>query len=243
MFTILRKELNAFLYSLTGYLVMGVFLLASSLFLWIFPGTYNIPDSGYASIDPLFMLSPWLFMFLMPAITMRSFAEEIRTGTLELLLTKPIGIWQLISGKYLATIALLGLCLIPTLISYYAVAELGAPQNNVDTGAMWGSYIGLLLLGAAYGAIGIFASAITSNQIVAFVIGVFLSFFFYVGFESLSSLHLFGIADYVFIKMGMNEHYISLSRGVIDSRDMIYFLSLILLFLVGSKILIEHRRR
>lgn len=243
MLVLFRKELSTFLFSLTGYLVMGIFLIVISLFLWVFPGTYNIPDSGYASLDPLFILAPWLFMFLVPAITMRSFAEELRTGTMELLLTKPIGIWQIISGKYLASLVLLIFTLLPTLVYYYSISNLGAPPYNVDTGAMWGSYAGLILLGSAFTAIGTFVSTLNSNQLIAFIAGVFLNFFLFVGFESLSSLQLFGIADHFFIKMGMNEHYISLSRGVIDSRDVLYFLSVVIFFLVLTKVSVERRQR
>jgi ABC-2 type transport system permease protein len=242
MWYLFKKELGTFLHSLTGYLVMGIFLLVTSLFLWVFPGTFNLPDAGYASLDPMFILAPWMFVFLIPAITMRSFSEEFRTGTIELLLTKPITLWQVIGGKYLASVVLLLLCLIPTLFYFYALSVLGAPKNNVDTGAMWGSYAGLLLVGAAYAAIGIFASSVTSNQIIAFIAGVFLNFFMFVGFESISSLKLLGIADHIFIKLGMNEHYISLSRGVIDTRDVLYFASITAIFLIITKLSVELRK-
>jgi len=242
MLVLLQKEINDFLNSLIGYMVIIIFLVVVGLFLWVFPGEYNILDSGYANIDSLFILAPWVFMFLAPAVTMRMFSEEQRNGTIELLLTKPLSEWQIVWSKYLAGVLLVMFSLLPTLIYFLTVSELGLPKNNVDTGAMWGSYIGLFFLASAFISIGIFASSISSNQIVSFVIALFLCFFSYVGFESLSSLELFGIADHVILKLGVNEHYISLSRGVIDSRDILYFLSLISLFLMLTKVKLDSRK-
>lgn len=242
MLVLLRKEINDFLNSLIGYMVIIIFLLVVGLFLWVFPGQYNILDAGYANIDALFVLAPWVFMFLAPAITMRMFSEETRNGTIELLLTKPLSEWNIVWSKYLAGVLLVMVALIPTLIYYYTVSVLGVPKFNVDTGAMWGSYIGLFFLASGFVSIGIFASSISNNQIVSFVLAVFLCFFVYVGFESISSLELFGIADHIILKLGVNEHYISLSRGVIDSRDVIYFLSLIALFLMLTKLKLDSRK-
>jgi ABC-2 type transport system permease protein len=210
--------------------------------MWIFPGEFNTLENGYANIDSLFMLAPWVFMFLAPAVTMRMFSEEQRTGTIELLLTKPVNEWQIIFSKYLAGVILILITLLPTLFYYFTVSELGSPQWNVDTGAMWGSYLGLLFLSAGFTAIGIFASSISSNQIIAFILGVFLSFFCFVGLESLSSLELLGIADYIILKLGINEHYISMSRGVIDSRDVLYFVALIGSFLWFTKLKLDSRK-
>ena len=242
MLTLFFKEINSFIHSLTGYIVVIIFLAAIGLFLWIFPGTYNILEAGYSNIDPLFVLAPWVFMFLAPAITMKMFAEESRTGTIEILLTKPVSEWQIILAKYFAGVSLLVLSLIPTLFYFYSVSVLGAPQYNVDTGAMWGSYIGLIFLGAGFIAIGVFASSLSNNQIVAFILAVFLSFICYVGFESLSSLEVFGLADHLILSLGINEHYISLSRGVIDTRDILYFLGLVALFLLFTKTKLESRK-
>ncbi|UTW61145.1 gliding motility-associated ABC transporter permease subunit GldF [bacterium SCSIO 12741] len=242
MVTLLRKEISGFLNSLIGYIVMIIFLLAVGLFLWVFPGSYNLLDAGYANIDSLFVLAPWVFMFLAPAITMRMFSEEKRTGTIELLLTKPVSDWQIIVSKYLAGILLVIFTLVPTLLYFYTVSVLGAPPFNVDTGAMWGSYAGLVFLASAFVAIGLFASSISVNQIVSFILGVFLCFFLYVGLESISSLEILGIADHVILKLGINEHYISMSRGVIDSRDVIYFLSLIVLFMLLTKLKLDTRK-
>ncbi|MCB0481466.1 MAG: gliding motility-associated ABC transporter permease subunit GldF [Flavobacteriales bacterium] len=242
MGTLFLKEINSFIHSLTGYIVVIIFLAAISLFLWVFPGTYNILEAGYANIDPLFVLAPWVFMFLAPAITMKMFAEETRTGTIEMLLTKPVSEWQIILSKYLAGVSLLLMSLIPTLFYFYTVSNLGAPPSNIDTGAMWGSYIGLLFLGSGFIAIGVFASSLSSNQIIAFILAVFISFIAYVGFESLSSLEIFGLADHFILSLGINEHYISLSRGVIDTRDVLYFLGLIFLFLLLTKTKLESRK-
>ena len=242
MLALLIKEINSFLSSLIGYIVIGLFLLAISLFMWVFPGNNNIIDAGYANIDTLFVMAPWVFMFLVPAITMRSFAEEKRTGTIETLLTRPLNDLQIVLAKFLAGFVLVFLSLIPTLIYYISINALGSPPGNIDTGGMWGSYIGLLFLGGGFVSIGVFSSSLSDNQIISFIIGVFLSFFCYLGFDSLASLELFGKIDSLILFLGINEHYISLSRGVIDSRDMVYFLSLIALFTILTKIVLESRK-
>lgn len=182
MFTLFKKEINTFFSSLIGYMAMVVFLLTTGLFLWVFPDT-NLLDYGYASLDSLFFTAPWIFMFLVPAITMRSFSEEFKSGTIELLATRPITDFQIIAGKYLAAVFLVFFALLPTLVYYFTIYQLGLPPGNLDTGAIWGSYIGLLLLGAAFAAIGIFASSLSSNQIVAFLLAVFLCFIFYQTFD------------------------------------------------------------
>ena len=243
MFALFIKELNSFLNSLIGYVVIIVFLLTIGLFMWVFPGTdFNVLENGYATIDPLFLMAPWVFMFLIPAITMRTFAEEKKTGTIEILFTKPLTELQIITAKYLSGLVLVIFSLLPTLVYFYSVSELGSPPGNIDTGGMWGSYVGLLFLGSGYVAIGIFASAVTDNQIVAFIIAVFLCFLFYIGFSSLSTLALFGKADYLVQQLGIQSHYISMSRGVLDTRDIIYFLSLTLLFIFLTKTALESRK-
>lgn len=245
MVTLLKKELSSFLNSLIGYFVISVFLISIGLFMWVFPssvGQFNVPDAGYASIDTLFIIAPWVFMFLVPAVTMRSFSEEKRTGTIELLLTRPLTDWQIIFAKYFAGFLLVVFSLLPTLIYYFSVRTLGNPPGNIDTGGMWGSYLGLLFLAAGFVAIGIFASSVTDSQIIAFILAVFFSFFCYIGFESISSLDLFGSVDSLILKLGINEHYISMSRGVIDTRDVIYFASLTGVFLLCTKTVMESRK-
>lgn len=238
---LLIKEINAFLSSLIGYVVMVVFLLLSGLFLWVFEGDTNILSAGYSDLGSFFYIAPWVFLFLIPAITMRSFSEEKKTGTLELLLTKPISVSQLILGKFFAGLILVIITLIPTLIYLISIWLLGNPVGNIDMGGTWGSYIGLLFLGASFLAIGIFSSALTSNQIVAFILAIFLCFFFFIGFESIGSFKLFGSLDSVLINLGINSHYLSLSRGVIDTRDIVYFIALVFLFFLSTKLVIKSR--
>ncbi|TVR76780.1 MAG: gliding motility-associated ABC transporter permease subunit GldF [Chitinophagaceae bacterium] len=242
MTSIFFKELNHFFSSLVGYIAITVFLVATGLFIWIFPDT-NLLDYGYATLEGLFITAPYIFLFLVPAITMRTFAEEKSSGTIEMLVTKPINDVSIILGKYLATLVLIAFAIFPTLLYYLTIYLLGAPVGNIDTGAVHGSYIGLFLLAASFAAIGVFASSITSNQIVAFVLALFLCFFFFLAFEFLSRLPiLFAGFDYLVEQLGINAHYRSISRGVIDTRDIVYFLSLIVFFLSCTKISLESRK-
>lgn len=229
---IVIKELTSFFSSPVGYLVIAVFLIVNSLFLWFFNIEFNILQAGYADLNSYFFIAPWVFIFLIPAITMRSFSEEISTGTFELLKTKPISLWQLLLGKYIGAFLLIIFSLIPTLIYVYSVYQLGNPKGNIDIGSTIGSYLGLLFLAGSYTAIGIFASSLTKNQITAFIISIFSCFFLFYGFEAIASFNLFGKYDYVVQNIGINWHYKSMSKGVIDTRDLIYFTSVIYLFLV-----------
>ncbi len=242
MFTLLKKEVRGFLSSLIGYIVIAVFLLINGLFLWVFASDFNILDFGFASLEGLFMMAPFVFLFLIPAITMRSFADEHRSGTIEFLLTKPLTDLQIILAKYFAGVVLVVFSVLPTLIYFYSVYQLGLPKGNVDTGGMWGSYIGLLFLGAAFVAIGLFASSISGNTIVSFIVAVFMSLFVYVGFDFIHSLDLFGNVDLFIKSLGINAHYTSMSRGVIDTRDVVYFVSLITVFILLTKLSIESRK-
>jgi len=240
MLHVLAKEFNSFLNSLIAYVVIGVFLTAVGLLMWVFPET-AVLDYGYADMDTLFSLSPYVFIFLIPAITMRSFAEERKTGTMELLLTKPLTDTGIIVGKFLACFALVLLALIPTTIYYFSISALGDPAGNIDTPGVIGSYIGLSLLGAVFCAVGILASSITSNQIVAFILSAFLCFLIFSGFDSVSSLS--GWADGVLLikQIGILYHYESLSKGLIDSRDVLYFLSVIFAMLLITRIIVGSR--
>lgn len=242
MKSIFFKEINSFFSSLIGYIVIGVFLIVMGLFLWVFPNT-NVLDYGYAGLDELFVTSPNIFMFLIPAITMRMLAEEQQSGTIELLATRPITDFAIVLAKYLASVFLVVFALLPTLIYYYSIYQLGSPVGNIDGGAFWGSFIGLILLGAGFAAIGIFASSLTNNQIVAFIVAVFLCFFFYKGFDLVSNFPAFiGSLDFFIENIGMNYHFTSLSRGVIDTRDLVYFLSIIGLFLALTNTALERRK-
>ena len=242
MWALLKKEINGFLNSLIGYLVIIVFLVINGLFLWVLPVSFNIPDYGYSSLEGLFIIAPFVFLFLIPAITMRFFAEERKTGTIELLLTKPLSDIQIIMAKYLAALLLVIFSLLPTLIYFYSVYSLGLPPGNIDIGGTWGSYIGLLFLGASFVAIGLFASSLTNNQIIAFIIGVFISGFIYIGFDLFYSFDLLGHVDLFIKSLGINAHYTSMSRGVIDTRDVIYFISVIAIFILLTKISLESRK-
>ena len=242
MFTLFKKEINGFLNSLIGYMVIFVFLLVIGLFLWVLPVEYNILDFGYSSIDGLFVLAPFVFLFLIPAITMRSFAEEKRSGTLELLMTQPLTDLQVILAKYLAGVVLVLFSLVPTLVYYFTVNKLGLPPGNIDAGGMWGSYIGLFFLGSAFVAIGIFASSISDNQIISFVIAIFLCAFLFMGFELIYTFILSGKIGLMVQSLGLNAHYSSMSRGVIDTRDVIYFVSVTAVFILGTKLSLESRK-
>ena len=242
MLQLLKKELSGFFSSLIGYIVIIVFLLANGLFLWFFPGQFNIIDNSYASLDTLFVLSPWVFLFLVPAVTMRLFADEKKTGTIEFLLTKPFTDLQIILAKYFAGLLLVLFSILPTLIYFLSIYLLANPVGNIDIGGTWGSYFGLFFLAAIYVSIGIFASSVTENQIIAFLVAMIFSFFIYIGFESISTIPFFEKFSDIIINLGINEHYKSMSRGVIDFRDLIYFISVILLFLFSTKTVLESRK-
>ncbi len=242
MYSLFRKEITSFFGSITGYLIAFVFLITNGLFLWVFPGTSNLLDAGYATLDGYFSLAPWIFLFLIPALTMRLFAEEKRSGTLEILITKPISLLQLVWAKYFAGLVLVLLCLLPTLVYFYSIYSLGNPVGNWDSGAAWGSFIGLFCLAAVYVAIGVFASAITDNPVFAFVVALFLSFAAYLGFEFVASLNWPSSVNEFLIELGINEHYLSVSRGVVDSRDLFYFIVFSFFFLLLTSIFLRQKQ-
>lgn len=241
MIQVLKKELNGFLNSLIGYIVISVFLTGIGLLMWVFPET-SVMDYGYADMETLFSLGPYVFMFLIPAITMRMFAEEKRAGTMELLLTKPLTDWEIIIGKYLSGFLLVIFALIPTLIYYYTVYQLGNPVGNIDTAGVIGSYIGLIALGGVFTSIGILSSLITTNQIVSFIIAVFLCFFVYTGFESLAAINVWGAASLFLEQMGIIYHYRAMSKGLIDTRNVIYFFSIIGTMLLFTNLILGSRK-
>ncbi|MFT4697432.1 MAG: ABC-2 type transport system permease protein [Flavobacteriaceae bacterium] len=228
MLAILKREINSFFASSIGYLVIAIFIVINGLFLWVFSGNYNIFDNGFADLTSFFELAPWVLLFLIPAITMRAFSDEKKMGTLELLLTKPISLQQIVLGKYFGAVILIILALLPSVLYIITISNLGSPSGNWDIGSTIGSYLGLLFLILAYTSIGVFASTLSKNQIVAFIISVFLCFLLFYGFEGLSSLFDTAIS---MASLGMKEHYNSIARGVIDTRDIIYFISISILFL------------
>lgn len=240
MIHVLSKEFNSFLNSLVAYIVIGVFLTAIGLLMWVFPET-SVLEYGYADMETLFSLGPYVFIFLIPAITMRSFAEESKGGTLELLLTKPLTDWDIILGKFLACFFLFLLSLIPTVIYYLSVYALGNPVGNIDTPGVMGSYTGLVLLGAVFCAIGIFSSSITGNQIVSFIVGAFVCYFLFAGFESLSLLNVWSERSLFIKELGLLYHYEALSKGLIDSRNLVYFASVTAVMLLLTRIILGAR--
>jgi len=233
MFPILKKEFNSFFASPIAYLVIGVFLLVNGLFLWVFKDDLNILNAGFADLNSFFLLAPWILLFLIPAITMKSFADELNSGTIETLKTKPISDWEIVLGKFSASLLLIIVALAPTLTYIYTIIQLGNPVGNIDFGSTIGSYLGLLLLAATYTSIGLFTSTFSKNQIVAFILGVFITFFFFYGFDAIASL--FPSNSYMVQLFGINEHFKSISRGVIDTRDVIYFASVSTFFLLLTK--------
>jgi ABC-2 type transport system permease protein len=242
MVSLFFKELRSFLSSLIGYIVIGVFLVISGLFLWVIPNDFNILDYGYANLDGLFIIAPFVFLFLIPAISMRSFADERKSGTDELLFTRPLSDIQIILAKYFASFSLVLLALLPTLVYYFSVYQLGFPKGNIDSGSFWGSFIGLLFLGATFTSIGVFSSTLSSNQLVSFVIAIVITAVAYMGFEFIYSLELLGPIDLMIKSIGISDHYSSISRGVIDTRDLVYFISMIFLFLFLTKFSLSRKK-
>lgn len=242
MWALFLKEIRSFLSSLTGYIVIIIFLAITGLFLWVIPSESNILDYGYANLDGLFIIGPFVFLFLVSAVTMRSFADERKSGTIELLFTRPLSDFQIVWAKYLAAVALVLFSLISTLVYYVTVYRLGIPPGNIDTGGFWGSFIGLFLLGAVFASIGIFSSSISDNPVVSFVLAVVISAFMYLGFEFIYSLEWFGNIDLFIKSLGISAHYSSISRGVVDTRDLIYFFSIIGLFLFLTKFSLSMRK-
>ncbi len=241
MLAILQKELRGFFSSLIAYVIIGFFLLVMGLWMWFFPDT-NVLDIGYADLRPLFGLGPYILMFLVPAITMGLLAEEHKMGTLEILLTSPITPLQIVLGKYLASLVIIGLTLVLTSIYYLSLYYLSNPPGNIDTAAVIGSYLGLILLSATFAAIGIAASSLTQSQIVAFLVGVLACFLLYQGFDAWSTLKTWKSYAMLIAQAGLLVHYEALSRGVIDSRDLVYFVSMITLLITITTLFLSYKR-
>jgi ABC-2 type transport system permease protein len=242
MLAIFRKEISGFFSSLTGYIVITVYLLVNSLFMWIFPGEWNIFDNGYAGLDTLFFLSPWIFLFLVPAVTMRMFAEERRLGTIELIFSRPITERGIIWGKYFASVVLVLLALLPGIIYYISIFMLGEIPGNLDKGGTMGAYTGLFFLTSIYAAAGIFASSCTDNQVIAFIIAVLLCFLLFMGFDSVAYLPGLKNLDEFLIRLGINEHYKSMSRGVLDIKDILYFIAVVAILNESTRMVLLSRK-
>ena len=242
MFAIFKKEITGFFSSLTGYVVIIIFLLINSLFMWVFPGEWNIFDNGYAGLDTLFYLSPWIFLFLVPAVTMKMIAEEKRSGTIELIYSRPITERGIVYGKYMASVALVLLALLPGVIYYISIYLLGETPGNLDKGGTWGAFAGLFFLASVYASAGLFASSLTDNQVIAFLIAVLISFFLLMGFDSIAFLPGLKKLDEFVIRLGINEHYKSMSRGVIDLKDVFYFAGVAAIFNEATRLVLLSRK-
>ncbi|MDR2887541.1 MAG: gliding motility-associated ABC transporter permease subunit GldF [Bacteroidales bacterium] len=230
MFAIFKKEIAGFFSGFTGYMVIAVYLSVNSLFMWIFPGEWNVFDNGYAGLDTLFVLSPWIFLFLVPAVTMKMFAEEKRLGTIELVFSRPVTERGIIWGKYLASVALVLLALLPGAVYYASIYSLGDVPGNIDSGGTAGSYVGLFFLAAVYAAAGVFASSLTDSQVIAFIAAVLICFAMFAGFDAAASLPVLQNIGETVAGLGINEHYRSMSRGVIDIGDVAWFAAVIVIF-------------
>lgn len=241
MIALLTKEIRSFLSSIIGYVFMLIFLLMNGLFLWFFAFNTNVISGGYADLSQFFQLSPVVLIILIPAITMRSFSEEKRTGTIELLFTKPISDTSIVLSKFLAGVALVFLTLLPTLIYYISIHYMGDPVGSIDDGATITSYIGLLLMGCCFVSLGVFVSALTNSQIVAFILALFLCWFLFLGLDLVANYSQVGSLDLVIRNIGLQEHYESIQRGVLDTRDIVYFLSFISVFLYATYVKLQSR--
>lgn len=241
MWALFKKEINSFFSSLIGYIVISVFLIVNAIFLWLVPDS-NLLDYGYADLRLFFENAPYIFLLLIPAITMRSFAEEKNLGTLESIITKPISETKIILAKYLASTVLVIFAILPTITYYITLYKLGNPIGNIDTGAVIGSYIGLILLASVYVSIGIFSSSVTDSQIVALLLSISLCLIVSEGFQLLAGIRFFKSFSLFWTEMGILTHYVSMSRGVIDTRDLIYFISVNVFFLLGTKTMLQKRK-
>lgn len=242
MLSLARREFASFFQSATGVLVLSAYLGLNAVFLWLMPGSFHLLDSGYAQLDGLFMLSPWVFLFLVPALAMRMLAEERRAGTLDWLRAKPLSTWNIVVGKWLAGMALLGLALLPTLLYAASLYVLGNPIGNLDLGSTAGSYLGLFILGGTYLAISLLFSASTDNSIVAFVGGAAGSLAMYAGFDAFVDLPSIANRGLYLLQWGISEHYTSMSRGVVDANDVLYFGGLVAAFLGGARLMLEPKK-
>ena len=243
MWAVFKREIVSFFASPTAYLIMGLFLFINGLFLWVFQGPFNIFDYGFADLSNFFLLAPWIFLFLIPAICMKSLSEEIKMGTLELMYIKPPSLWHMILGKYLAALVLALLAVIPTLVYVYSISELGASPGNLDIGLAIGSYLGLIFIAMTYAGISIFTSSLTDNQIVAFIGGLVLCFLLFYAGEGLATIVKNGETALFVQNLGLKARLDTMARGILDTRDIIYFMSISVLFLFLAVLQLKYRKR
>lgn len=242
MIAVLKKELWSYFGNWNAWLIIAAFSLIGALFLFFFDNDSNLLEIGLASLQSYFALCPWLLMFIIPALSMKSFAEEQQSGTLSWLFSQPLKVSEIVSGKFLSVFIVGVLCIIPSVIYLYTLYILGIPQGNIDLGATFGSYFGLIVLIAAFSSVGILASALSSNQIMAYLLGVFLCFLLYFGTEQLASYKLLGGADYIISNLGFYQHFMAFTRGLVDTRDLFYFLLVITICLFLATYFVEKKK-
>ncbi|PQL93832.1 ABC transporter permease subunit [Apibacter adventoris] len=242
MFSIFKKEIGTYFGTMGAYIIASIFTIICTLFLWFFDNNFNIFNIGLANLNNFFVLSPWVLLFLIPALTMKSIAEEEENNTLIWLFSQPISIFSVVLGKYFAILTLVLFSLLGTIVYVYSTYMISLPTGNIDLGMVLSGYIGLIFLSMTFISVGIFASSLVKNQVLAFILGVFLSFFCFFGFENLASYNLLGNFDYILQKIGFYQHYISFTKGIIDTRDLGYFLFITFLFLTISIKFIKRKK-
>ena len=242
MKSIFKKEISQFFSSPIGYISMGIFFILSTLFLWVIEGDYNLIDHRFADLTPFFQLTPWILIFVISAISMKTLSEEYKTGTIETLLTKPLSGSDLIMGKFFAVWLFGIIMLIPSIIYVWSIQHLAQEGQKIEWGIILSSYIGLIFLIGAFTAIGIFTSLLFKNQVSAFLSGLLLMFLFYYGFEGIGNFNLLGSLDYLIQSLGIKIHYENFIKGLLTLKDLIYFISLILFFTISAIIIIQRKR-
>ncbi len=241
MITLYKKEISIFFSTIIGYLIIGLFLLISSLILWHDISEINILDNAYASMDSFFSIAPLIFLLFIPSVSMRVFSEEFNTGTIETLITKPISSFEIVTAKFFAVLSLVIIAISPTITYVISIYFLGENTGNLDLAAVVGSYIGLLLLSSIFSSISVYASSLSSNQIVAFILAIVMSSFFFFGFDILSQLPSLQIVDLILQKIGISYHYNMMSKGLLKVSDLVYFMSVSLLFIKLTEVVIKNK--
>ena len=242
MITLYKKEISIFFSTIIGYLIIGLFLLISSLILWHDISEINILDNAYASMDSFFSIAPLIFLLFIPSVSMRVFSEEFNTGTIETLITKPISSFEIVTAKFFAVLSLVIIAILPTITYVISIYFLGETTGNLDLAAVVGSYIGLILLSSIFSSISVYASSLSSNQIVAFILAIIMSSFFFFGFDILSQLPYLQIVDLTLQKIGISYHYNMMSKGLLKVSDLVYFMSVSLLFIKLTEVVIKNKK-
>ena len=242
MITLYKKEISIFFSTIIGYLIIGLFLLISSLILWHDISEINILDNAYASLDSFFTIAPLIFLLFIPSVSMRVFSEEFKTGTIETLITKPISSFEIVTAKFFAVLSLVIIAILPTITYVISIYFLGETTGNLDLAAVVGSYVGLLLLSSIFASISVYASSLSNSQIVAFILAIIMSSFFFFGFDILSQLPFLQTVDLTLQKIGISYHYNMMSKGLIKLSALVYFISVSLLFIKLTEVVIKNKK-